>query len=1074
MVACLVPFGTGRAIFWLCGASDGWGCLPVMPIAKILNQISMKYLFYKLSMIGCLLVWAASAQAQCYFTPYGPDDKNQLGYGQAAHLATETSYTGVIYVVYSDSYRNGLATVMKYGGSNWQVVGNAAFSESLVEECDIAVSTTGGGVPYVVYKDAANGNKATVMRFNGTAWEAVGAPGFSAGEILDPNIAIDGAGVPYVSFKDMANAGKATVMKFDGTWLVVGTAGFSAGEVSYPSLALNSTGRPYLAYRDHANGDKATVLWYNGTAWQPLGTVGFTPGAVDFTSLYIHPFNNAIYIAYTDGANGQRASVMRFVTNSWVQIGTAGFSPGAAYELTIYTNTFLQPHVAFKDMANAGKPSVMRFASNAWSYLGTGLSQGEAGFICIGRDFNELPYVVYSDVGLGDRPMMKRYDGTAWATIGAPSLSTGDAQKIKVVCDKSGAPYVAYADKGRNYRITVKKYDGNKWVTLGIEGFSAGAIDEPSIALDPNGVPYVLYKDMANFGKLTMMRFNGTAWATVGTAGFTTFTVESPSMAIDRNGTPYVAFADGGQFYAATVMKFIGVAWVYVGAPGFTPGRVLETQIAIASNGTPFVAIKEEYLGNVASVMRFNGAAWAYEGVSGFSAAEVSHLSLAIDTADLPWVAYMDYSRGGKATVKKITNAGGWYTVGPYPGFSADAAYDISLAVDAGSIPYVAYVDAGNGYKATVMKFADGAWQALDIPGFSGKDVYTVALTLNDDGLPVVAYNDDYAWVKVLKEPLVSTNATKIFSIDPPFWGLFKNGCEAMATVKPADPLYSVMNYTTTKVWIQNTQPARFVKRHYEIVPPYYVDTAMGIVTLFFTQAEFDSFNAVNTVKLPAGPNDAVGKANLRIEKRIGASSDGSGLPHTYAGSVGFIDPPDNAIVWDSIQGRWELSQYVSGVGGFWVGTSNTLLFSPCAGVKNSIIDTRPGSVYQWQLNSGSGYTNIANNTVYSGAATPTLTIVGLATSNTGIRYRCVANGVPGPEYTVKFESVWMGNTSTNWHTASNWSGCGSVPDGYTDVVIPSGRTNYPVVGANTVVQSLKTQTGASVTLQTGAVLTIR
>lgn len=1032
----------------------------------------MKYLSYKLSLIICILLVAKGAHAQCYFTAYGPNDKNQLGYGLASYLATATSSTGVNYVVYADDYHGGMATVLKHAGSNWELVGNAGFSEDVVEDCDIAVSTAGGEVPYVVYKDVANGNRATVMRLNGGVWEVVGLTGFSAGSIQQANIAIDLAGVPYVSYKDMANAGKATVMRFDGSsWAPVGSPGFSAGEVSYPSLAIDMTGKVHLAYSDHANGFKATVMRWNTNAWAPLGVAGFTPGAAAFTSLSIHGFSNAIYLAYTDGANGQKASVMRFLPNGWVQVGVAGFSPGAAYELTVFSNMFLQVYVAFKDMANGGKASVMRFANNAWSPLGMGLSEGTGSFVCIGASFNEQPYVVYADGAYGERPLMKRYNGTAWVMVGEPSLSAGDAQDIKVVCDKSGAPYVAYADADRNYRLTVKKYDGNKWITLGTAGFSAGVVEKPSIVLGPNGVPYVCYIDWANAGKLTVMRYNGTGWTTVGNAGFTDFAAEYPSLAVDRSGTPYAAYRDVGRNYAASVMKFIGTTWVYVGAPGFTQGAVNEIQIATLSNGTPMVAIKEVDLGDMASVMRFNGGAWEYEGLSGISAAGAKYLSLAIDSIDYPWLAYMDFSRGAKATVKRFTGAN-WDNIGPYPGFSADAAYYTSLAIDAGSIPYIAFSDAANGYKVTVMKFDDGAWQTLDIPGFSNKDVHAVALTLNDDGLPVVAYNDDYAWVKVLKEPLVATTTTKTVPINPPVWGLFKNGCAAMATVNP-DLYYGVMNFTTTKVWVENTQPAKFVKRHYEMVPPFNVDTSMGMLTLFFTQAEFDAFNAVNTVKLPSGPNDAVGKANLRIEKRIGTSSDGSGLPHTYSGNASFIDPPDNAIVWDSIQGRWELTWYVVGFGGFWVGTANTLSFNPCATGSNSITASSTGASYQWQVNNGSGYTNIANNSIYSGATTATLNIKGLATSNTGVQYRCLVGGVPGPAYTVKFETVWMGSTSTNWFTGSNWSGCGSVPDGNTDVIVPSGKANYPVVSSNASVRSLKTEAGASVMVQAGAGLTV-
>src|SRR5690606_3574928 len=62
--------------------------------------------------------------------------------------------------------------------------------------------------------------KVTVQKFNGTAWEVVGTPGFSA-HIFTPgtvpeahtSIAIDGNNVPYVAY---INGGKAYV-KYFGT-----------------------------------------------------------------------------------------------------------------------------------------------------------------------------------------------------------------------------------------------------------------------------------------------------------------------------------------------------------------------------------------------------------------------------------------------------------------------------------------------------------------------------------------------------------------------------------------------------------------------------------------------------------------------------------------------------------------------------------------------------------------------------------------------------------------------------------------------------------------------------------------
>ena len=134
-----------------------------------------------------------------------------------------------------------------------------------------------------------------------------------------------------------------------------------------------------------------------------------------------------------------------------------------------------------------------------------------------------------------------------------------------------------------------------------------------------------------------------------------------------------------------------------------------------------------------------------------------------------------------------------------------------------------------------------------------------------------------------------------------------------------ANPVNGTVN---VKLWIESSQPASYVKRHYEITPSTSAGTATATITLYFTQAEFDAFNAVNTVKLPAGPGDGSGIANLQVEKRSGTTNNGTGLPASYTASVTTIDPADADIVWNASSSRWEVSFSVTGFSGFFVKTS--------------------------------------------------------------------------------------------------------------------------------------------------------
>ena len=59
----------------------------------------------------------------------------------------------------------------------------------------------------------------------------------------------------------------------------------------------------------------------------------------------------------------------------------------------------------------------------------------------------------------------------------------------------------------------------------------------------------------------------------------------------------------------------------------------------------------------------------------------------------------------------------------------------------------------------------------------------------------------------------------------------------------------------------------------------------------------------------------------------------------------------------------------------------------------------------------------------------------------------------------------WTGTLNTNWSTAANWSSL-AVPNASTNVTIPTGVSNYPILSASTVqINNLTVQTGASLTI---------
>lgn len=155
----------------------------------------------------------------------------------------------------------------------------------------------------------------------------------------------------------------------------------------------------------------------------------------------------------------------------------------------------------------------------------------------------------------------------------------------------------------------------------------------------------------------------------------------------------------------------------------------------------------------------------------------------------------------------------------------------------------------------------------------------------------------------------------------------YYNQCnELVAAITTTGLANDIEGNTTARIWIEDEQPAKYVSRHYEITPTDNTENGTAKITLYFTQEEFDAFNDINSIKLPTGADDSEGIKRLLIEKRGGTSSNGSGLPTTYTGSIQTIDPKDTDVLWNSSAQHWEVSFDVTGFSGFFVKTTESAL----------------------------------------------------------------------------------------------------------------------------------------------------
>ena len=146
---------------------------------------------------------------------------------------------------------------------------------------------------------------------------------------------------------------------------------------------------------------------------------------------------------------------------------------------------------------------------------------------------------------------------------------------------------------------------------------------------------------------------------------------------------------------------------------------------------------------------------------------------------------------------------------------------------------------------------------------------------------------------------------------------------------------------------------------------------------------------------------------------------------------------------------------------------------SVCTGTSASFKTWNTGTnyTYQWQINYGSGFTNLNNSAVYNGVADSVLNIVLVSDSLAGRIYRCISNNGSllelSHEYVIRTINTWTGNGDTNWNNSLNWS-CGIVPELNTDVIIQSGALRYPSVVSTVFCRSLILGSGSSVNVNAG------
>uniref|UniRef100_UPI00292FC1EA beta strand repeat-containing protein n=1 Tax=Pedobacter heparinus TaxID=984 RepID=UPI00292FC1EA len=122
--------------------------------------------------------------------------------------------------------------------------------------------------------------------------------------------------------------------------------------------------------------------------------------------------------------------------------------------------------------------------------------------------------------------------------------------------------------------------------------------------------------------------------------------------------------------------------------------------------------------------------------------------------------------------------------------------------------------------------------------------------------------------------------------------------------------------------------------------------------------------------------------------------------------------------------------------------TSQPSASTICAGANTTFsISASNATGYQWQVDQGLGYTNVANGGVYSGATTATLTITGATAGMNGFAYRAIATGTCTPAATSNGAGLTVGAAPSITSQPSSSTICAGANTSF--IITASNATGY-------------------------------
>ena len=336
--------------------------------------------------------------------------------------------------------------------------------------------------PYVAYGARGVDNKMSVAKFEDGAWSQVGNALFSAtvnGSHYDFDVAPDGT--PYVAYGDQdaeSLKGALSVMKFDGTkWDYVGAQGFFKVQAQYIGMAATKSGLAIDLVNNSASGAiprrAMGIATYDGTDWTTGESSLLNAGQEVYMTKMGGNGKTATLISINrrevDGVNYGH-NIFKYQNGQWESLATNFLETGAT-QTSIAQGSFgttVAPDGTVYAWTGDDVPTTGTYqvrlkkynaGTNTWSTVaGSTLPIGhDNGFdshisLNVAIAPNGTPYVAYNNFK-DQQKLYVMYLDPATGQWSAPQQLADGASDVNIAFSADGKGYITYTDDSNQIHL---------------------------------------------------------------------------------------------------------------------------------------------------------------------------------------------------------------------------------------------------------------------------------------------------------------------------------------------------------------------------------------------------------------------------------------------------------------------------------------------------------------------------------------------------------------------------------------------------------------------------------------------